>query len=153
MIAIAVWARAIGLARSGNPDATGPEIQRLRQLEQQLRNSATESGEYWADQVGILSLEASAWTAQAEGRASEARNLLQKAADEEDATEKLPVTPGPIVPAREQFADLLLQQNHADLAAKEYRIALSNAPNRRGAVAGLTIASETLAKRASKTRP
>ena len=44
------------------------------------------------------------------------KDLMSQAADEEDSIEKLPVTPGPIVPAREQLGDLLLEQGHPDLA-------------------------------------
>ena len=35
---------------------------------------------------------------------------MSASADEEDAIEKLPVTPGPIVPAREQLGYLLLSR-------------------------------------------
>ncbi len=42
------------------------------------------------------------------------------AADQEDALEKLPVTPGPIVPAREQLAELLLAQKRAKEAVQEF---------------------------------
>ena len=83
-----------------------------------------------------------AWSAQAEGEKDEARNLLRKAADDEDGIEKLPVTPGPIIPAREQLGDLLLQQGQPKLALKEFQISLSNSPKRRGAVAGISRASE-----------
>ncbi len=61
---------------------------------------------------------------------------MKKAADEEDAVEKLPVTPGPVVPAREQLADLLAQSGHPDAALAEYEKALLNAPGRRGALLG-----------------
>ena len=47
---------------------------------------------------------------------------MRASADEEDAIEKLPVTPGPIVPAREQLGYLLLEQNQPALALKEFRI-------------------------------
>lgn len=57
------------------------------------------------------------------------------AADEEGGIEKLPVTPGPIVPAREQL-ELLLQQGDSAAASKAFEIALVNAPNRRGALLG-----------------
>ena len=60
--------------------------------------------------------------------------------------EKLPVTPGPIVPAREQLGYLLLEQNQPELALKEFEIALVNAPGRRGAIQGAAKAEE-LAKR------
>ncbi|MBI1940176.1 MAG: hypothetical protein HYS33_01570 [Acidobacteria bacterium] len=142
VVAIAVWARALGLARSGHAAEVHTEIDRLHQLEQQLRASGNE---YWAMQVGIQALETSAWLAQAEGKADEARNLLRKAADEEDAIEKLPVTPGPIIPAREQLGDLLLAQNQPKLAVKEFQSALANAPKRRGALDGLSRATEVLA--------
>ena len=60
----------------------------------------------------------------------------------EDAIEKLPVTPGPIVPAREQLGYLLLEQNHPTLALKEFQIALVNAPGRRGALQGTAQATK-----------
>jgi hypothetical protein len=67
--------------------------------------------------------------------------LMRKAADEEDAIEKLPVTPGPIIPGREQLGYLLLEQNQPDLAAKEFETALVNAPGRRGALKGASLAA------------
>jgi len=50
--------------------------------------------------------------------------------------EKLPVTPGPVVPAREQLGQLLLAQQRWDDAAREFKLALGNAPGRRGAITG-----------------
>ena len=67
---------------------------------------------------------------------------MREAADQEDAVEKLPVTPGPILPAREQLGYLLLQQNQPDLASKEFAVALANAPGRRGALQGAARAAE-----------
>ena len=129
----------MGLARSGHASEAQAEIDRLRQIEAQLRTSGND---YWATQVAILKREVMAWSAQAERQPGEAVALMRKAADEEDAIEKLPVTPGPIVPAREQLGDLLLKQNHAGLALKEFKAALVNAPGRRGALQGATRAAE-----------
>ncbi|MGH9695864.1 MAG: hypothetical protein ACRD5Z_17055, partial [Bryobacteraceae bacterium] len=56
--------------------------------------------------------------------------------------EKLPVTPGPIVPGREQLGYLLLEQNQPILAAKEFESALVSAPGRRGALTGAAHAAE-----------
>jgi tetratricopeptide (TPR) repeat protein len=140
--AVAVWARAVGLARSGRPGEARPEIERLRELERLLRASRNE---YWATQVGIQVMEAEAWLARAQRRTTAARILLYKAADEEDAMEKLPVTPGPIIPAREQLGDLLLEQMQPGRAAKQFQRALANAPNRRGALDGLSRAKALLA--------
>ncbi len=133
VIATAVWARAIGLARSGHAAEVPAEIDRLKQLEDQLRASGNN---YWAVQVGIMKREIMAWSAQADNKPEEATTLMRAAADEEDAIEKLPVTPGPIVPAREQLGDLFLEQHHPTLALKEFQTALVNAPGRRGALQG-----------------
>jgi uncharacterized protein HemY len=70
--------------------------------------------------------------------------LLRQAADEEDAVEKLPVTPGPVVPAREQLGELLLQQNQPEKALREFRAALALAPGRRGALLGGAQAAEAI---------
>lgn len=131
--AIAVWARGLGLSRSGRSEEARQEAERLRQIELQLR---TTGNDYWATQVHVLAREIMAWSAQADGRPAEAVAVMREAADEEDATEKLPVTPGPIVPAREQLGDLLLEQDHRDQASKEFATALTNAPGRRGELQG-----------------
>jgi len=90
-----------------------------------------------------------AWSAQANQKPDEAAALLRASADEEDAVEKLPVTPGPIVPAREQLGSLLLEQNHPDLALKEFQTALVNAPGRRGAMQGAARATEAVAQKSA----
>jgi hypothetical protein len=148
--AIAVWARGLGLSRSGHIAEAQAEAERLRQIEMQLRASGNQAkasanqsnNDYWAAQVHILLREVMAWSAQASGKYEEAVTLLRDAADQEDGIEKLPVTPGPIVPAREQLGYLLLEQNHPELAATEFQTALANAPDRRGALQGAARAAE-----------
>jgi len=139
VVAIAVWARGFGLARSGHAAEAGAEIDGLQQIEGQLRASGND---YWATQTGILRREVMAWSAEAGGKPDEAVALLREAADEEDAIEKPPVSPGPLVPAREQLGYILLQQNRAGLASKEFATALVNAPGRRGALQGAARAAE-----------
>jgi tetratricopeptide (TPR) repeat protein len=133
VMAIGVWARGLGMSRSGNAAEARAEAERLRQIALQLRESGNQ---YWGTQVGIMAREVLGWSAQAENNPSEATAMLRAAADEEDALEKLPVTPGPIVPAREQLGRVLLEQGHAEQAGKEFATALANAPGRRGAVQG-----------------
>jgi tetratricopeptide (TPR) repeat protein len=133
VIAVAVWARGLGLAHSGHPAEARKEADRLHQLEDQLHSSGND---YWATQVRILRREVMAWSAQAEAKPDEAVTLMRSAADEEDAIEKLPVTPGPIIPAREQLGYLLLDQNEPGLALAEFKIALTNSPGRYGALHG-----------------
>ncbi len=137
--AVAVWARGLGLARTGRTAEAREEIVRLRQIEQQLRASGND---YWATQTGILLREDTAWSDQAEHKSEAATAMMRQAADDEDAIEKLPVTPGPIVPAREQLGDLLLEQNEPSLALKEFEAALANAPGRHGSLQGAARAAE-----------
>jgi hypothetical protein len=108
-------------------------------MEEQIRAAGNE---YWAAQTSILVREVAAWLAEAEHKSEEAVRVMTQAAADEDAIEKLPVTPGPIVPAREQLGDLLLEQNHPQLARREFEAALANAPGRRGALQGLAKAAE-----------
>jgi hypothetical protein len=139
VVAIAVWARGVGLARSARASEAIRESDKLAQIEQQLRASGND---YWAAQAAILRSEVMAWSAQADRKPEEAVALMREAADKEDAIEKLPVTPGPIVPGREQLGDLLLEQNYPGLAFKEFQTALVNAPGRRGALEGAARAAE-----------
>ena len=88
--------------------------------------------------------EAQAWRLASKGETDAAVLGLRSAADEEDAVEKLPVTPGPIVPAREQLGELLLGLKHPDLALREFKAALALAPGRRGALNGAIEAAEQL---------
>jgi hypothetical protein len=131
--ALAAWARALGHARSGDATAAGAELQSLQRMMEQLRASGNQ---YWASQVQIQTEEASSWIALAEHKPEEATTLMKRAADEEDAVEKLPVMPGPVVPAREQLGDLLEQLGHPEAALGEYENALRDSPARRGALQG-----------------
>jgi tetratricopeptide (TPR) repeat protein len=138
VIALAVWARGLGLAHTGHASEADAEIKTLQQIEKQLRAAGDE---YWAVQVGILTQEVAAWSANTKKKPEQAAELLRAAADAEDAVEKLSVTPGPILPAREQLGYLFLHQNRPALALKEFHRALANAPGRRAAVQGIERAS------------
>ena len=138
--AITVWARTIGLARSGNLAAARQELDRLEEAHKTLAGD-----DYWATQLQVESNEAMAWIAYAEGKKDEALKLMRAAADEEDAIEKRPVTPGAIVPAREQLGDMLLQSNRASEALNEFEKALTMTPQRRGALMGQARARQIVA--------
>lgn len=135
VLAVAVWARGLGFARNGHPVEANNESVTLAQLEDELRSSGNI---YWANQVGILKREVTAWSAQAAGRPKEAAAMLRAAADDEDAIEKATVTPGPILPAREQLGELLLLQGDPAAASMESKAANANSPGRRR---GLHLAS------------
>jgi hypothetical protein len=144
VVAIAVWARGMGLARSGRAAESRLEINRLNRIGEQLR---TAGNDYWATQVEILSGEVKSWSLHADGKFDQAAVQMRASADREDAIEKLPVTPGPIIPAREQLGDLLMEQRHPFAAFTEFKIALANAPGRRGATQGVARAEEMSVQR------
>jgi tetratricopeptide (TPR) repeat protein len=76
---------------------------------------------------------------------------MRAAADLDDATDKHPVTPGAILPAREMLGDLLSELNQPALALQEYARSLETAPNRFNSIYGAARAAE-LAKNHAKAR-
>lgn len=137
--AIVYWARALGQARRGHPHQSDSDLAKLNVCLHQLQSSGNP---YWAIQTEVLVEEAQAWILQAQGMADEATRRMRSAADKEDAVEKLPVTPGPIVPAREQLGELLLELKRPRDALREFQATLIVAPGRRGALTGAVHAAE-----------
>ena len=144
VVAVAVWSRGLGLAHMGHGVEARAEADRLKQIEEQLRLA---HDDYWSTQTGILAGEVMAWSAQANRTPAEAVALLRAAADQEDTLEKLPVTPGPILPAREQLGELFLEQNQSAKALTEFQVALRGAPGRLGSTQGAVRAVGTLEQR------
>ncbi len=122
------FARAVGAARSGDAAAARAAHEELTAIEQAL---TVPPGSYdWRKQVMIERQIAEAWLAHAEGRKDEALRLMRTAADLDDATEKHPVTPGSILPAREQLGELLLELGRPGEALEAYEASLNRAPRR-----------------------
>ncbi|HEY4145513.1 hypothetical protein [Pinirhizobacter sp.] len=140
--AIVYWARAVAHARSGDAQAADEDIAKLESCRQQL---AADGKTYWATQVDILAKESKAWQLAARSHPDQAVEGLRLAADQEDGIEKLPLTPGPIVPAREQLGDLLLATHRPREALQAYQTALAAAPGRRGALNGAAQAADAVA--------
>jgi tetratricopeptide (TPR) repeat protein len=143
--AITSFARAVGAARSGDIEGARTAVERLAVLQKAL---AEAKSTYWAGQVEIQRLAAAAWLARAEKKDEEAVSLLRSAADLEDSTEKHPVTPGAVMPAREMLADLLLDLNRPADALREYEASLKVAPGRFNGVFGAAKAAELSGDRA-----
>ncbi|HKF25430.1 MAG TPA: hypothetical protein VKB24_05625 [Candidatus Acidoferrum sp.] len=146
--AMALWGRAVGQARGGNPAAAEEQAARLALCLERLRAA---NDAYWSAQVEIQIAEANAWIAHAKRREEEAIAALRLAAAREDDLEKRPVTPGAIVPAREQLGELLLELGRPDEALTQFEATLKNAPGRRGALAGALHAAD-LAGNAGKAQ-
>ena len=133
------YARALGAAHTGDFAGAQAEIGKL----EAARDALTQAkNTYWAGQVDVEARSALAVLAQAQGRRDEALTLMRSAADLEDASEKHPVTPGSIVPARELLGDMLLEANQPAEALAEYERSLNSAPNRFHGLAGAAAAAE-----------
>ncbi len=122
------FARAIGSARSGDVNSARAEVEKLAELKAALTIG---KGEYdWARQVDIERQIAAAWLAFAEGKHDDALKWMRAVADLDDATDKHPVTPGSILPAREQLGELLLELKQPATALAEFETSLRSAPER-----------------------
>jgi hypothetical protein len=137
--AIVYWARAIGHSRGGHPHDADADIAAIDACLDKLRAA---HDDYWATQTEVLADAARAWQLKAKGDNEAATKRLADAAAREDAIEKRSVTPGPIVPAREQLADMLLELDRPQDALREYQSALTLAPGRRGALTGAATAAD-----------
>ena len=137
--AITWFARAVGSARSGNTAGIKPAIDKLKELRATLEKA---NQAYWAEQVEVQILAASAWAAHAQGNKTEARKLMRAAADLEDASEKHVAMENRLYPMREMLGDMLLEDNNPKLALKEYEATFSSSPARLRGLYGAAKAAE-----------
>jgi hypothetical protein len=136
--AITHFARALGLARSGKPEAAAADVEALQRLADALRAKNA----YWAEQVDIQHMAAAAWIAYAEGKRDQALALMRSVVEREAGTEKHVLTPGPLAPAREQLAEMLLAADRPAEALKEFEAVQQVEPNRFRALYGAGRAAE-----------
>jgi Tfp pilus assembly protein PilF len=137
--AISHFARALGAARSGDPQAAKVDIAKLVELRDKLREA---KDAYWAEQVDIQIKVATAWLIYAEANFDEALRAMSAAADAEDKSEKHPVTPGVPKPARELYGVMLLERGKPAEALVAFEATLKKEPNRLGAYVGAATAAE-----------
>ena len=139
------FARAIGAARSGNQALARQELALLRAVEQSL---TIPPGTYdWRKPVAVERQIAEAWIARGEGRSEDAVRIMRAVADLDDATEKHPVTPGSVLPAREQLGELLLKLGRPGEAFVEYELSLKRAPRRLAGLYGAARSAELSGKK------
>lgn len=139
------YARALGSAHTGDIDGARQAIQKLEAARDVL-TSLQET--YWAGQVEIQRREAAGMLAFAQGKKDEAVGLLGSAADMEDASEKHPVTPGPVKPARELLGEVLLSIGKPEEALAAFETTLQSSPNRFNALYGAAAAAQAGGQRA-----
>ncbi|UCF21719.1 MAG: hypothetical protein JSU87_14695 [Gemmatimonadota bacterium] len=138
MEAITYFARALGASRSGRLEQARADLQKLGEIHEQVAAQSP----YWATQVEIQRAAARAWLELAEGSRDEALSTMRAAAQQEAGTEKHPVTPGEVLPARELLADMLLELDRPAEALVEYEAALGRSPNRFNSLYGAGRAAE-----------
>lgn len=139
---ITSFANALGASRLGNLDRARKALAELQALHAAMAKEPPAGPYDWAGQVDAMRLAAAGWVAFAEGRQEEAVRLLTAAADKEEAVGKHPVTPGAILPAREQLGDLLFELGKPREALAAYEASLAEAPKRFNTLAGAARAAE-----------
>lgn len=137
--AMIAYARALGTAQTGDIPGAQAEIAKLQALKDKLLEA---KDTYWANQVEVQRLGASAIVAYTQGEGKKAVELARAAADLEATMDKHPATPAAVLPARELLADLLLQIDDAKSALKEYELALKSEPNRFRSILGKARAAQ-----------
>ncbi len=126
-VAIRHFARGVGMARTGDVQGARAERDRLAEIESAL-DDAGES--YWARVVEAQGLAVEGWTLATEGRFDQALERMSAAAELEERVEKHPVTPGPLLPAREMHGEILLQAGRHGEALEAFQRVLEREPNR-----------------------
>jgi hypothetical protein len=139
--AVTYLARALGKARSGDPLGAKEDVAKLGELSAKLKDA---KDAYWSEIVGIQQQVASAWVLYAEGKQDEALRAMSAAADAEDKTEKHPVTPAPLTPARELYGAMLLDRGMNKEALAAYEAVFTKEPNRLATYVGAARAATKL---------
>jgi tetratricopeptide (TPR) repeat protein len=146
VMAISHFGRALGVARAGKPEAAAPDVAKLGELNDKLRDA---KDNYWAEIVKIQQQVAAAWVLYAQGKHDEALKAMHAAADAEDKTEKHVVTPGPLAPARELYGEMLLDRGMAKEALAAFEATKVKEPNRFRGYLGAAQAAERLGDKAA----
>ena len=131
--AISWFAKGLGAARSGDAVQAQAAMAQLVPLRDQLR---AKKDAYWSEQVDIQLRIVTAWTQLLMGHQAEALQAMSDAADAEDKTEKHPVTPGQLAPARELYGAMLFQVGNPVQALAAFEATMHKEPNRLDATIG-----------------
>ncbi len=137
--ALSRFTRALGAARASRPDAAAVELAALDTLGQDL---ARRQEKYWARIVRIKRDAAEAWMRLAIGDTTGGLALARAAADSEEVTDKHPITPAELLPARELEADMLLAVGRFGDARTAYHATLARERGRARSLFGAARAAE-----------
>ncbi|WP_139304860.1 tetratricopeptide repeat protein [Microbulbifer marinus] len=143
--AMVYFARGIGAARSGDVSAANTAADRLDEL---YHHTVEAKEDYWAALVDSQRQAVRAWSRFSDGDSQGAITLMRKAAAEEDGLEKHPVTPGPLLPARELLGDMLLAAEQPEGALQAYKKSLELYPSRFNGLYGAALAAQAVGRKA-----
>jgi tetratricopeptide (TPR) repeat protein len=101
-----------------------------------------EKDKYWATEVEVQRLAVVAWGKLAAGERQAGLDTMLAAAKLEDSSEKSPVSPGRLIPARELLGEMLLQLGRPADALKEFEASAVRDPNRFRNFYGSALAAE-----------
>jgi tetratricopeptide (TPR) repeat protein len=138
--AIIHFARVMGHVHLNNVNAAEKELDTLKAAYEKLKDQKNKALE--AAQVAVQINASEGWIEYKKGNNEKALALMKAAADAEDATEKHPVTPCAVIPARELLGELLLEMNQPSLAIIAFEQDLKLHPNRRNGLIGLKASKE-----------
>ncbi len=128
------WARAVGAARGG-------DIAGARGAIRHVTRFAAESSNHpyvWVrNTTEVFRLQAKGWLALAEDRNEQALQFMRLAASLEDQTDKESLSPGRVLPAHEQLADMLMELGQPEEAFREYAVSLDHAARRFNSIYGM----------------
>ncbi|HMJ48496.1 MAG TPA: hypothetical protein VK498_14280, partial [Ferruginibacter sp.] len=141
--AIIHFTRLLGAVHIGDIGLARAELKNLNTSYDSL---AAQKDVYKAKQVMIQVKAGEAWILFGEKKMENALQVMNMAADMEDKTEKSPVTPGEVLPAKELLADMYLQLNNPGEALTAYEADLKKHPNRFNGLFGAGLASERAGK-------
>ncbi len=130
---LVAYARGLGAARTG--DALGARAAAAK-LEAAAKATPAGPYAYFGKLLAAHRLAVLGWVAHLEGQDAEARRLLTEAAELEDAMGPHPVSPGPLLPARELLGDLLAELGEPAAARAAYELTLTRYPGRLRSLGG-----------------
>jgi tetratricopeptide (TPR) repeat protein len=135
------FTRLLGAARTRNFGVAKSELTKLNQLRDTL---IKQKDSYKSKEVEVQIKTGEAWIQFESANKNSALNIMKLAADMEDSTEKHPVTPGEVLPARELLGDMLLRAKQHAEALNAYESVLQKSPNRFNSLYGAGVTAEKL---------
>lgn len=137
--AIVHFTRLLGAAHTNDIAGAKKELSMLQQFHDSI---LAQKDSYKANQVLIQIRTGEAWISHAEKNNAKALELMKAAAEMEDKTEKAPVTPGEVLPARQLLGDMLMETGAYAAALTAYEADLAKHPGRFNSLYGAAQASE-----------